>query len=89
MIDKVGKDFISDKKNDRGKNHVLRMYIAELKKDSIVKLKINENPVTEEKEHEGRPLLLKKDPASDNLLYYLKEVINWADNTVQEYLQED
>ena len=85
FIEKEGKDFISEKKNKDGNNHVLRMYIAELKRDRLSVPKININPHTKIKEHSDFSFSKRK-VAEDLLLDYLKKPMEWCDNIVLNFL---
>ena len=80
FIDKVGKDFFSMKKNN---NHVLKMYIAELKPDSLHKPMLQKNPHTGIIEHKSFALVKKQDKY-ESLLHYLKDPINWAESVILE-----
>ncbi len=81
FIDVIGKDFFSKKKN----NHVLKMYIAELKKDSLHKPMLKKNPHTGIIEHKSF-VLAKKEEKYDNLLDYLKNPLDWADSVIKSRL---
>lgn len=80
FIDKVGKDFFSNKKNN---NHVLKMYIAELKADSLHKPMLQKNPHTGIIEHKSFALVKKQDKY-ESLLHYLKDPIDWAEKIILE-----
>lgn len=84
LLDKEGKDFIS--KNNNGEDHVLRMYIAELKKESLGEPSLKMNPKTEITEHRSFVFAPRKD-YEKKLLNYLLPVIKWADNIVLNYLE--
>ena len=85
FVNKEGKDFISEKKNKDNNNHVLRMYISELKRDKLSSPKININPHTKIKEHNDFYFLRRKE-GEDLLLDYLKKPMEWCDNIVLNFL---
>ena len=70
-----GKDFTQREKND----HILKMYIAKIKKDSLQKLKIQD-------EHDDF-VLKTKDDCKDNLLDFLKDPLVWSNNIILDYLE--
>ena len=78
FIDKIGKNFFSKKKNN---NHVLKMYIAELKLDSLHKPMLQKNPHTGIIEHKSFAIV-KKEQKYNDLLYYLKDPIDWAEKII-------
>ncbi len=80
FIEKTGKEFFSKKSNN---NHVLKMYIAELKPDSLHKPMLKKNPHTGIVEHKSFALVKKQDKY-ESLLHYLKDPINWAENVILE-----
>tara|TARA_B000000557_G_scaffold259705_1_gene255964 strand:- start:151 stop:654 length:504 start_codon:yes stop_codon:yes gene_type:complete len=86
ILDREGKDFISEKINKKGEKHVLRMYIAELKKDSLGEASLKMNPKTEIIEHNSF-VFAPKNAYENKLLDYLIPVINWSDNIVLNYLE--
>ena len=83
IIDRVGKDFFSNKKTNK---HVLRMYIAEIKKDSLSNASIKQNPHTGIKEH-SHFTFSSKDTCKDELLHFLKEPLEWSNNIILDYLE--
>ena len=85
IIEKVGKNFVSKKKKPEDKDHVLRIFIAEIKKDSLSVPKININPHTKIKEHKDFYFLRRED-GEEKLLEYLKEPMKWCDNIVLNFL---
>lgn len=82
MIDKVGKDFFSNKKHN---THVLRMYIAEIKKDSLYNAALKKNPHTGVIEHKSFTFS-KKNTYEDDLLHFLKDPLEWSNNIILDYL---
>ena len=78
FIDKTGKDFFSKKKNSK---HVLKMYIAELKSDSLYVPKLKKNPHTGIIEHKSFALV-KKEEKYNELLSYLKDPVDWAEKII-------
>lgn len=86
LLDKTGKDFVSKKINKKGEKHVLRMYIAELKKECLGKPALKMNPKTEIVEHESFVFAPRKEYEA-KLLDYLIPTIKWADTIVLNYLE--
>ena len=86
MLDREGKDFISEKTNREGNKHVLRMFIAELKKDSLGEASLKINPKTEIIEHKSF-VFAPKNVYKNKLLDYLIPVIDWSDNIILNYLE--
>jgi len=85
LIDKVGKDFVSNAKNNKSKNHVLKMFIGEIKRDNLSLPKIKLNPHTKIKAHKEFYFLSRK-KGEVHLLEYLLEPMKWSDNTVLNFL---
>lgn len=82
MIDRIGKDFYTRDDQDK----YLKMYIGEIKKDSLSKPRIKTNLHTNIKEHKDF-YFLKKDDCVSKLLSYLKEPLEWCDNIVLDFLE--
>jgi 8-oxo-dGTP pyrophosphatase MutT (NUDIX family) len=78
FVDNVGKSFFSEKQIN---NHVLRMYIAEIKKDCLYKPMIRKNPHTGILEHKSFTLS-SKEKKYEMLLPYLKNPLDWAENVI-------
>ena len=85
LIDKQGKLF-NDKTEDV--MYTLKMFVGEIKRDSLSKLLIKENPHTSIKEHKDF-FLLSKEKGEGKLSYYLKNPLDWANSIVLEYIDED
>ncbi len=85
LIDKEGIDFKSKAKKANGKQHVLRMFTAELKYDSLSKPNIKINPETKIKEHNSF-YFLPMNKGKDKLLDYLKKPMIDCNNLVLNFL---
>jgi 8-oxo-dGTP pyrophosphatase MutT (NUDIX family) len=85
FVEKTGELFYT--KDEKGEN-ALQMFVAEIKIDSLSKLKIKPNLHTSPPviEHKGFSLKSSKD-LSNSLLEYLKEPFKWGNNIVLEYLE--
>ena len=86
LLDKEGKDFVSEKRNKKGEKHVLKMYIAELKRDSLGQPALKMNPKTKIVEHNSFTFAPRRE-YEKKLLDYLVPTIEWADNIVLNYLK--
>jgi 8-oxo-dGTP pyrophosphatase MutT (NUDIX family) len=78
FLNSEGKDFFSKKNKN---SHVLKMYVAEINVDSLHKPKLKKNPHTGIIEHKSF-VLAKKEDKYDELLHYLKEPLDWAENLI-------
>ena len=82
LLTREGKAFSQRENSD----HVLKMYIAEIKKDSLSRLAIKKNMTTLKKEHDYF-VLKTKDSCEDGLLRFLKEPLKWGNNVILDYLE--
>jgi hypothetical protein len=83
FVEKTGKLFYT--KDEKGEN-ALQMFIAEIKIDSLSRLKVKANTHTNMTEHKGFSLKRSQD-LSNSLLVYLKEPFKWGNNIVLDYLE--
>tara|TARA_Y100000034_G_C6734473_1_gene325590 strand:- start:171 stop:653 length:483 start_codon:yes stop_codon:yes gene_type:complete len=83
FVEKTGKLFYT--KDEKGEN-ALQMFIAEIKIDSLSRLKVKANTHTNMTEHKGFSLKRSQD-LSNSLLVYLKEPFKWGNNIVLDFLE--